>query len=214
MWWIPPALCAAEAKARGSWVSNATDNSGMQKLCFLVALALVTASCSPALDWREMRSPGIEASGVALQVFMPCKPDHAKRALPASASLPSAVSPSVPPSEFHLSACQASGMNFSFGSAQYANADGARAARLALRQSLAGNLGGKVTDLKPFTVAGESASGERFSTAGKLGDGRAVVLDALVFHSGKAVFQAVVSAPADKRNAAAVDEFFNSLRVK
>jgi hypothetical protein len=184
----------------------------MQKILLVAALALVTlVACSPALNWREVRPDGFEASKFSLRVMMPCKPDHAKQPL-ALAAAGSPVGASA--AQFHLTACQASGMTFSLGSAVVADEAAARAARASLGLTLAGNIGAKPQALKAFAVSGASLPGERFSATGKRADGRAIGMEVLMFHAGTVVVQAVVSGAPDKLQSAAAEEYFATLKLK
>lgn len=64
------------------------------------AAVLVLAGCSPALDWRELRS-----AGTRLEALMPCKPDTAVRRVPLAGL----------DVDMHLSGCDAGGATFVAG---------------------------------------------------------------------------------------------------
>jgi hypothetical protein len=66
---------------------------------FILGLCAGIASCSPALNWREVRH-----ASAPVRVLMPCKPDVAERniALREQATV------------LHMQACSAQGKDFSF----------------------------------------------------------------------------------------------------
>ncbi len=70
-----------------------------------VALMLlgVLAACSPALNWREVRSDG--APALAL---MPCKPERATRDVPL-------LGPAAPQLSLNMTSCEADGSTYALG---------------------------------------------------------------------------------------------------
>lgn len=156
----------------------------------------LAVGCSPALDWREVRT-----EGGGLTAWLPCKPDRRVREL----SLEGA------PLKFELLSCTAG--DSTWGIASAAMDDGATDSALrALRAARLRNLDGRELSVQPLELKGVVPRPEagRFTVAGRRPDGSAVTEHAAVFaHNGR-VFHAAVLGGAP--SAQALETFFDNLK--
>lgn len=156
----------------------------------------LAVGCSPALDWREVRTEG----GV-LSAWLPCKPDRRARELSLEAA----------PLKFELLSCTAG--DSTWGIASAAVDVGATGAALhALRAARLRNLDGRELSAQPFELKGVAPRPEasRFTVAGRRPDGSEVIEHAAVFAHGGRVFHAAVLGGAP--SAQALETFFDNLR--
>ena len=161
-------------------------------------VALALAACTPALDWREVRSPD---SGVV--ALFPCKPERMERSLEFAGT----------PVAMVLQACTVGGATYAL---MHANVDDPRrvaAALEGLRAAAAANLGGTAQAVAPMSVPGMTPNplAERLVIEGRDARGDRVREHAGFFVKGMRVYQAVVvGAQLDE---AAADTFFSALRL-
>lgn len=73
----------------------------------LAALLLALSGCSPTFNWRELRP-----QGTPLLALMPCKPEHATRAVPLAGTQV----------ELHMHSCDAGGLSFAVAWAELGDA--------------------------------------------------------------------------------------------
>ena len=173
----------------------------MTHLPIPLLLALALSACSPTFNWREVR-----LEGAPLQALLPCKPETAQRTVPLAGS----------PTELHLIACEAGGVQFALAWAELADA-----AQVA--QALAG---WRSASLQAIGV--RSAPGDEMSTAwsalvpgaaqtigvqasGQNPVGGAVQTRAVYFARGAQLFQAAVYG--ERLPPEALEAFFGGLRL-
>jgi len=162
----------------------------------LIGAALL--ACSPALDWREVRS---DLSGAT--ALFPCKPKSQSRA----ATL---VGTAVP---MTLVSCEVDGVTFALGHAELGDPSHVTPALIELRASLKANLGASEGRPSVFGLAGMTPNPQavRISLVGRLPDGTPVQEQAALFVRGTRVYQVVVLGK--RLDEGAVDVFFDSLRL-
>jgi hypothetical protein len=171
----------------------------MRKLRTCAVLAgAAAAACSPALDWREVRT-----DDGAVQAMLPCRPDRQVRTVVLAGQ-------SV---RLALAACGAGGQTWGIASADVGDPARVTEALDELRRTAAANLGASGGRPLALEVRGATpnARSARFALAGRLPDGAAVEEQFAVFAFGTRVFQATVlgaQLPAD-----GVETFFGSLRA-
>ena len=166
---------------------------------FLAALTTAVAACSPTLDWREARPDG------AVQLMFPCRPRHQERSVAlAGAQLP-----------MRMHACSAGGSNFALAALDVAEPARVTPDLAALRTQVLVNLAAVATDERPLTLAGATPNpaSARLHVVGKRADGSRVVADLAFFVKGLTLYQASVVGSDDTRGRAAVDTFFDAIRL-
>lgn len=165
---------------------------------FTWALAGALAACAPALDWREVRTPG-----AAVVALMPCKPAAQQRQL-GLAGVPVVMS---------LQACSAGGLTWALVSADLTDPARVGAALDELLAASARNMSAVVPGGSDFAPTGSTpnARSRRVRLVGTLPDGSRAQLESAVFTHGTWVFHATVLG--EKGDAEAADSFFASLRV-
>ncbi|HWH81775.1 MAG TPA: hypothetical protein VNU71_06025 [Burkholderiaceae bacterium] len=153
-----------------------------------LAVAVVLAGCSPALDWREF-----VPEGSGLHVTFPCRPDRsARRVALAGATVP-----------MQMLACAAGDATFAVAFADVADPARVADALAELQRAAVGNVGGGAPVLAPLQIAGMTPNAQttRLSVDGRLPDGAPVREHAAFFARGLRVYQASVigaqPAPAD-----------------
>ena len=161
-------------------------------------VSLLLASCSPVLDWRDLR-PG--ESGVSL--LLPCK------------AVPQARSVKLAGQRVKLSlhVCSAGGQTWALAYADLVDPVLVAPALAELLARAADNLGAKPGQPLALNVPGATPhpGALRVALSGHLPDGKAVQEQVAVFVLGTRVFQATAlgqTLPPD-----AVDTFFGSLRA-
>ncbi len=181
----------------------------LRRIVSLVWFCLLLASCSPVLNWREVR-----LGDAAMTALLPCKPEQAVRAVELGAGRQA---------DLALWSCDADGATFAvshMAAPEPAQADAAllqwRAAVLARLQVAQAAAAAAQAAAVPFAPAGALAlpASVRLQVAGKRGDGRPVSADAVWFArpEGGAVrlYHAVVYAPEARPQAAGA--FFAGLQ--
>lgn len=169
-----------------------TLSQGVRPLCkrfagagrpVAVAALLTLASCTPALNWRDVR---LEPAGLA--ALLPCKPDKAERSVPLLGQ----------PTALTMLGCDAGGMTFAIASADVGDpakvaealAQWQRASLLTMRGTpLPGSAGSS-----PLSVRGAALqpAPQLIAAQGKRADGSPVEGRAAYFARGSRVFQAVL----------------------
>jgi hypothetical protein len=171
-----------------------------------VGICALFAACSPALDWRDVRT-GAGQDAAELQLLMPCKPQRETRAL----MLHNFQAP------FTLTACAANGMMFSIGAADIKDATQVAPTLVWMRNRLAANIAavGSSSNAVSFAPKGATpnAEAQRLQLQGKRPDGQDLIEHAAVFTQGTRVYQAVVTAPPARFNRDAAEQFFSSIAL-
>jgi hypothetical protein len=168
---------------------------GVAGLCGLVAVLI---GCSPSLNWRDVR-----AAPSPLSLRLPCKPDQGSRTVPfAGRDTP-----------LHLVGCDAAGITFAAAHAEVAaDADVQAVLRQWMTLTLS-HVKAQGVQEQPARVANASLA-LRVRASGRRADGSPVHTEALYFAQGRRVYQAVMYAPADTREAReAADTFLSSLKL-
>jgi hypothetical protein len=165
-----------------------------------LATALLLSACSPALNWRDVRT---EDTGLGF--LMPCKPDAAKKILPMGAQI----------AELKLLSCNAGNATFAVASADIAN-QAATSAVLAQWQAAAlANIHAEPSAVSsPFKLLGASSepAAVLVKAQGKRPDGAPTSSQTVYFAQGSRVFQAVIYA--EKITPEAAQTFFSSLKLE
>jgi hypothetical protein len=194
---VPPSTAERELRPDGSRGASAHRVMSWPAVAAgLLVSAWLAVGCSPALDWREVRT-----EGGRLTAWLPCKPDRRVREL----SLEGA------PLKFELLSCTAG--DSTWGIASAAVDDGAAGSTLrALRAARLRNLDGRELSAQPLELKGVVPRPEagRFTVAGRRPDGGEVVERAAVFAHGGRVFHAAVLGGAP--SAQALETFFDNLK--
>jgi hypothetical protein len=172
-----------------------------------VLTCALLAACSPALDWRDVRT-GAGQDAAELQLLMPCKPQRETRALLLHNTQTS----------FTLTACAAGGMMFSIGAADIKDATQVTPTLVWMRNRLAANIAAMGSSNSPavsFVPKGATPNAEakRLLLQGKRPDGQDLIEHAAVFTQGTRVYQAVVTAPLARFNRDAAEQFFGSIAM-
>ncbi|BDT69683.1 hypothetical protein os1_38750 [Comamonadaceae bacterium OS-1] len=167
----------------------------------LTCLALAgLVACSPALNWRTVRS---EAH--PLKMLLPCKPDHATRDVPMAGATVA----------LDMQGCDAAGATFAVSHVRLADARQAGAALAGWQAATLATLHAAHPQPQPFDVPGGQLA-VRWAVRGQRADGRPVSAQALWFArirpDGIDLFNAVVVA--DKVDSAAADTFFTGLKFE
>lgn len=175
-------------------------NPGMtpvKTVCAVAALATL-ASCSPALNWRELRLQEGE-----LVAMFPCKPDHMSRTVPLAGGTV----------RMQLSSCTVDKVTFAVSHALLAQPLDVDMALNELRQAAGANIGGSPTRMTMLAVPGmtPNARAERLSLSGRHPDGSMVQEQVGFFVKGLRVYQATIVGP--RIDADAADAFFGGLRL-
>ncbi len=171
----------------------------MRVVSAVLALAAVTASCAPTLDWREVRPDGVD-----LVTLFPCKPDRQVRRLPLAGKVV----------EMSLWACSAGGATYAVGFADVGEPQRVALALDELAASAARNIASTGTPgTAPLRVAGMTPNPQarRQTLVGQLADGLQIHELVAVFARGALVYQATVVGA--RLNDEAVDMFFGALRL-
>jgi hypothetical protein len=160
-------------------------------------LSAPLAACTPALDWREVRVEG----GNATALF-PCKPKSQSR----QAALAGA------PTRMTLLSCEAGGHTFALAHAELADPARVGPALAEMAAALGANLQAGPVRAEPVVVAGmtPNAQARRLWIDGTMPDGTPVEEHAALFARGTRVYQAAVLGP---RPGAAAQTFLDSLRL-
>ena len=165
-------------------------------LCATLLGAMLPA-CTPALDWREVRVEGGQASAL-----FPCKP-KSQPGEAASGGTPTRV-PRLP--------CEADGHTCALAYADLGDPLRAGPALAGMAAALAVNLQAGPVRSAPLEVPGMTpgAQARRLWFDGRMPDGSPVAEQAALFAHGTRVYQAVVLGA---RPDAAAQTFLDSLRI-
>lgn len=162
-----------------------------------MAWGVVLAACSPAHDWREVRS----ADG-AVQALFPCRPQlHERRLVLAGAMV-----------KLSLQACESGGQTWGLASADLVDPANLGPALNELAVAAGANLGAAARTV-PLQVPGATphAGSRRLALEGRRPDGEAAQMRVALFTHGTRVYQATVLGP--RLPEEPVDTFLGSLRV-
>ncbi len=162
-----------------------------------LAVLAALAGCSPAHDWREVRS----ADG-AVQALFPCRPQlHERRVTLAGSTV-----------KLSLQACDSGGQTWGLASADLVDPARLAAALDELAASAGANLAA-APRATPLQVPGATPHpGSRLvALDGRRPDGQGAQMRLALFTHGTRIFQATVLGP--QLPDEAVDTYFDSLRV-
>lgn len=157
-----------------------------------------SAACSPALDWREVRS-----EGGALTVWLPCKPQRRVREVDLAGQRVS----------MEMLGCRADGSTWGLTSADVVEARQVEPALAALRKARSENLGAPEASASAVELPGAAGSRAALSlrVAGRDGAGNEAVERSLIFASGTRVFHVAVIGR--EPSTEALESFFGQLRL-
>lgn len=168
--------------------------------CLAVVALVGLVGCSPALNWRTVRS-----DAHALQMLLPCKPDRASRDVPM-------VGTTV---ALDMQGCDAAGATFVVSHVHLADARQTSAALAGWQAATGANLHAarpSGPQLQPFELPG-GQFGVRWAVVGQRADGRPVSAQAVWFArfqaNGVDLFHAMLLT--DKNDTALGDTFFAGL---
>lgn len=159
---------------------------------------IALAACSPALDWRDMRPPGL-----GLAMTMPCRPAAQVRSVRVAKHA----------FEMTLYACSEAGVTYSVGSFDVKDPTAVGTMLTALVGDVQGNIQGHAESDEPARVPGMTphSAARQIHFTGRLPDGRLVSEWLLVFSRGTQVYQAIaLGGPSD---AALAQQFALGLKV-
>lgn len=162
----------------------------------LFGLCAGLTSCSPALNWREVRH-----ASAPVQVLMPCKPDVAQRniALRDQATV------------LHMQACSAQGMDFSFAALPLPQGWQPSAAIQAWQQASLASWGARPEAVQSRKVAAKLAGDEAITMHWAV-NGPIRQVHSLWFARDGWVYQTAVYAPMQDRSVEAVaDTYFSGI---
>jgi hypothetical protein len=165
-------------------------------LCATLLGAMLPA-CTPALDWREVRVEGGQASAL-----FPCKPKSQSRQAAIGGT----------PTRMTLLSCEADGHTFALAYADLGDPLRVGPALAEMAAALAVNLQAGPVRSAPLEVPGMTpgAQARRLWFDGRMPDGSPVAEQAALFAHGTRVYQAVVLGA---RPDAAAQTFLDSLRI-
>lgn len=164
----------------------------------LALLVLSSAACSPAMNWREVRTG---AAGIHL--MLPCKPERAARPL-RLAGVEVVMT---------LQACRAADVTWALAETDLGDPRRSAAALAELQAAARANLGAGPARVLELGVPGATPhpASTRLAFSGRLPDGGAVQVQLALFVKGTRVYQATcvgTQLPQD-----AVETFFGGLRA-
>lgn len=161
----------------------------------LAAAALV--SCSPSMNWRELRPNEGE-----LVAMFPCKPDRMERSVTLAGIK----------TTMQLSSCSVEGVTYAITQASVDTPARVDTALAELREAAVANIGGVPGPAAPFVVPGMTphARAERLPATGRHTDGSAVQEQVGFFSRGMRVYQATIVGP--RIVPADAETFFGGLR--
>ena len=160
------------------------------------ALCAGLASCSPALNWREVRH-----ASAPVWVLMPCKPDVAERniALREQATL------------LFMQACSAQGKDFSFAALALPSGWQASEAIQAWQLASLASWGARADAVRERTVGVRAVGADGISSSWAV-DAPTRQVHSLWFAHGGWVYQTAVYAPMQDRSVeAAADTYFSGI---
>jgi len=142
-----------------------------------VVCATMLASCSPSLDWREVR-----VTDGQVKALFPCRPENrVRQVLLAGVKL-----------EMHLESCTAGGANYALSRVNVGNATYVEPALRQLQSVLASNIGGTTAVVGSFNVPGMTSNPltSRVAVTGSREDGSVIAAEAVFFARGTVIYQA------------------------
>ena len=159
----------------------------------ILGLCAGIASCSPALNWREVRH-----ASAPVRVLMPCKPDVAERNIALREQT----------TVLHMQACSAQGKDFSFAAMSLPAGWQASDAIQAWQQA---SLGARADAVQAQTVTVRAVGGDANPSQWAV-DGPSRQVRSLWFAQGGWVYQTAVYAPMQDRSVeAAADTYFSGI---
>lgn len=163
-----------------------------------LAVALIAAGCSPALDWREFQPEG---SGIV--ATFPCKPDRQTRT----------VKLAVQTVRFELISCAADDVQFALSYFDLDDPGQVSAALKELQSLAAGNLGASERRARRAEVPGMTPNPDaaRLKLEGRQPDGSTLQQEAVFFAKGLRVYQATLLGRRLRPDAA--ETFLSGLRL-
>lgn len=170
----------------------------MVRVLVVSLLVLLSAGCSPDLNWRELR---FDEAGVT-QLF-PCKPVRQQRKLALAGR----------PQVLVLQVCDTGGVTWALAHTQVDEPAAVPAVLQALAEAAHANLGAARGPARPQVVPGatvQTASG-RYGFSGQAPDGRRLEAAVLLYARGAVVVQLTALGP--RLTADAVDTFLTSARA-
>jgi len=178
--------------------AHALDGRPGRRLAPLLLVALITAACSPALDWREVRP-----QGSAVTALFPCKPVAQARRVQLEGQ----------EVRMALHACSADGQTWGLAFADIGDPALVTAALEALQRAAAANVDAVPTPGQDLKVPGATPNpaSTRQHLQGRRPDGQPVMLASAVFAHGTTVHQAIALGPSLAE--AGIDTFLGGLRV-
>ena len=160
------------------------------------ALCAGLASCSPALNWREVRH-----ASAPMRVLMPCKPDVAERNIALREQT----------TVLHMQACSAQGKDFSFAALSLPAGWQASKAIQAWQQASLASWGARADAVQERTVTVRAAGADGSPSQWAV-DGPTRQVRSLWFAHGGWVYQTAVYAPMQDRSVeAAADTYFSGI---
>lgn len=146
-----------------------------------LCLALLLGACSPALNWREVRTDDGD-----LKTLLPCQPDRGARQQPLGSQEVMMT----------MLGCEAGGAMFAVAVAELGATDKARAAQAQWQARTLTNMQADSSAVTPVTIrgAGSEVAPQRVSARGLQPDGRPVELQAVWFARGTRLYHAAIYA--------------------
>ena len=162
----------------------------------IVGLCAGLASCSPALNWREVRH-----ASAPLRVLMPCKPDVAERSIALREQT----------TVLFMQACSAQGMDFSFAALPLPQGWQPSAAIQVWQQASLASWGASPEAVQSRKVAAKLAGDEAITMHWAV-NGPTRQVHSLWFARDGWVYQTAVYAPMQDRSVEAVaDTYFSGI---
>ena len=165
-------------------------------LCASVVGATMLASCSPSLDWREVR-----VTDGQVKALFPCRPENrVRQVLLAGVKL-----------EMHLESCTAGGANYALSHVNVGDATHVEPALRQLQAVFASNIGGTTAVAGSFNVPGTTPNplASRVAATGSREDGSAIAAETVFFTRGTVIYQATTLGA--RIGGEATDTFFAGL---
>ncbi len=177
--------------------AHAVQSMGRGRLlCASVVGATMLASCSPSLDWREVR-----VTDGQVKTLFPCRPEsRVRQVLLAGVKL-----------EMHLESCTAAGANYALSHVNVGDATHVEPALRQLQSVFASNIGGTPAAVGSFNVPGTTPNplASRMAVTGSREDGSAIAAEAVFFARGTVIYQATTLGA--RLGGEATDTFFAGL---
>ncbi len=162
----------------------------------IVGLCAGFASCSPALNWREVRH-----ASAPVRVLMPCKPDVAERSIALREQT----------TVLYMQACSAQGKDFSFAALSLPSGWQASEAIQAWQQASLASWGARADAVEERTVAVRAVGANGISSSWAV-QAPTRQVRSLWFGHGGWVYQTAVYAPMQDRSVeAASDTYFSGI---